>query len=72
MRATREVKPKVFEPVVVTLESQAEVDGLFAMLNHIRVRETLGLTYGSYEALKPYRNRANSDVLWEALDDMVK
>lgn len=50
MKATSERK---FQPVILTLETQEEVDKLFALLNHSAISDAVGFTE-EYLVLKPY------------------
>lgn len=42
-----------FTPVTLTLETQAEVDGIFALLNH-DLSNSVGIHYDDYQCLKPF------------------
>lgn len=46
----------LFRPVTLTLESQAEVDAVFAVLNHTQVCEALGIGENDFAALEPFRS----------------
>lgn len=52
MKVTREELKKEFIPVVVTLETQEEVDGLYAFLNN-GLSDAVGLD-SQYHALCPH------------------
>lgn len=43
MKATRKEQP--FNPVILTLESQEEVDKLFAVFNFVPIADLLGFNY---------------------------
>lgn len=49
-----QIQPKVFQPVTLTLETQDEVNGLFALLNHVKVAECVNMHNGFSEQLEPY------------------
>ncbi len=54
MKAEQE-KPD-FKPVVLTLETQAEVDAIYAVLNNQPLCDILGFNNDEFECLKEYRN----------------
>ena len=59
MKATRETKEQ-FIPVVLTLETQEEVDAIFALLDNSTVTNAIGLSGQCYESLLNYKtNKAN-------------
>lgn len=61
-----------FTPVVLTLESQAEVDALFAVFNHTWVVDAIPALAGAYQTLESYHNRLASDLIHEALSGHLK
>lgn len=68
MKAHRDTPPPApFVPVVLTLESQHEVDALYAMLNHPTVTDAVELPYTTYQAVVKFRNEDNSSRLYKAL-----
>lgn len=69
MKAHREEK---FTPVTLVLESQAEVDALFSLINHNSLTKAVGLTVTDYEALEPFVNRENCMELHLKLCDIIK
>lgn len=72
MKAER-VAP-AFIPVTVTLESQAEVDALYALLNHAHVSAAVGLHHSGqqWEAVQPFCNKTNCVVLHAELNKILK
>jgi hypothetical protein len=50
-----------FRPVVITLESQAEVDALYAMLNHTVVSDDTALS-DAHEEVEPFKTAAAEHV----------
>jgi hypothetical protein len=55
MKANRVTPPPpAFEPVVVTLESQQEVDELYALLNCIQLAAAIPTIGYSWKKLKPF------------------
>lgn len=67
MKAHRE---NTFIPVTLILETQAEVDGIFALMNHTNVSAAAGLPEDAYEALQPFK-RGNYVTLHENLDKLI-
>lgn len=55
MKANRTNPPEKFVPVTLTLESQKEVDALFAVINHTDLSTAIGLS-GTYKILQPYKS----------------
>jgi len=70
MKAKRDEQP--FQPVNLILESQAEVGAIYAVLNHEKLCEALGLPYPSYESLQPFRQKASSDKLYDKISSMIE
>jgi len=70
MKVNKEKPPVVFAPITLTLESQAEVDKIFALLNFVPINEGLKLDHG-WEKLGPFKSE-NYRVYHEILDDLLK
>ena len=60
MKATQEPAVPAFRPITLTLETQAEVDAIFAVLNHRRYAKALGMD-AQYMALSPYKSAKYSE-----------
>jgi hypothetical protein len=73
MKAAREEPKPCFVPVCVTLETQAEVDAVYALLNCGRFSEVLGLKWmvDSLNALRPFRT-LEADRLHKQLNELIK
>lgn len=57
-----------FRPVTLLLESQAEVDAIFSVLNNTRVRIALELPRFSYKALDGKQDKQNCEKLHNRLN----
>jgi len=73
MKSERKPPPK-FHPVTLILESQAEVDAVFAFLNHNELCKTADLPGGGEEfmALLPYKNDSHCAALHAAICRLMK
>ena len=73
MKAER-LKPKQeFVPVIVTLESQEEVDALFTITNHLAIIRGLRVVNSWYETLRPFAsNRNHRQRLCNQLNDAIR
>ena len=69
MKATQSTEP-AFKPVILTLETQEEVDALYAFLAHSVLSDAVGLL-ARYQVLTPYRTRRYENHL-ETLNALLK
>ena len=53
MRVERETSKHKFTPIHLILETQNEIDGIFALLDHAQLSQSVGLE-GVWEKLDPY------------------
>lgn len=72
MKAHQATTPPAFVPVILTLESQAEVDGIFALLRSSFLLAATKLNNTGFEALRPLVNHENSDELFKVINRIVK
>lgn len=72
MKAERIDQKPPFVPVLLTLESQAEVDAIFTVMNHTHLSEALNFEYGVHEVLRPYRDVFKALQLHEAVVRLCK
>lgn len=69
MRATKiDLK---FVPVSLVLETQAEVDAIFAVLNHTRLCDLLKLDCSDFQVLDPFKTK-QADRLHEAINKALQ
>ncbi len=69
---TERAKPKQqFVPVIVTLESQEEVDALFVVGNHPTVSQTLPALGGLWRVLQPFASNKKQD-LYDTFYQIIK
>lgn len=66
MKATRD---EVFTPVILTLETQAEVDGVFTLLNHALLAKAVELP-DAWETLRGFRG-PNASKLFDRVSDLI-
>ena len=71
MKAERIEPKQEFVPVIVTLESQEEVDAVYAIVNHITITSTFRVLLGWQDKLYPYRSCGYSK-LWKMLDGLIR
>ena len=70
MKAERAVLEQEFVPVIVTLESQEEVDALYAVIDHTSITSTLRVLFGWQNKLIVYRS-SEYQKSWKKLDDII-
>jgi len=61
MKAERIEPKQEFVPVIVTLESQEEVDSLYAVCNNFTTMDALPALTGWWEKLKPFCSSVRHD-----------
>lgn len=71
MKAERVEPKQEFVPVIVTLESQAEVDALFAVVNYGKITDVLPAIDRWWSKLAPFKSK-NYCSLWDKLDQRLK
>jgi len=71
MKAERTEPKQEFVPVIVTLESQEEVDSLYAVTNHLKVTGVLPALNHWWNELTPFASYRR-DVLWEKLANRLR
>ena len=69
MKATRIEPEQKFVPVIVTLESQEEVDSLFVVGNDVRICNVLPALDRVYNLLKPFASE-HYHILCDELDTL--
>lgn len=69
MKASRQEPP--FVPVTLVLETQAEVDALFTLLNHSVISSAVGLDNEEYKALQRLRVVTNTSALHVKLNNAM-
>lgn len=72
MKAHRETPKPAFIPVTLTLKSQAEVDGVFALFNNAKINETAGLPHESYKSLRPFVDQVNAGIIHDKLCNIIR
>lgn len=69
MKASQEPMP--FRPVILVLESQAEVDAFYTVTNCPALNRVLGITKEDFKALQPFRSQ-KTDQLYADLIRLLK
>ena len=72
MKANRTKQPEKFIPVNLILETQAEVDGIYTLLNQPQIRGSVGFSEGTYAVLELYKDNQNSLNLYRELIKVLK
>ncbi len=67
-----EASRKEPEPVILTLESQNEIDQLHSLFNNPSIQKAVGLPFKSYEVLEKYRNEEASHLLHVKLNNLIE
>ena len=70
MKARRAELKQEFVPVIVTLESQEEMDSLYAMGNHTVIGSALPALDRWYRQLSPFVTD-NQQQLWDRLNSII-
>jgi hypothetical protein len=69
MKAERKEK-KTFVPVTLNLETQTEVNGVYALLSHTKLSSAVGL-FSEWQCLLPYKSE-NIRRMQNELQDLLK
>jgi len=71
MKAERAEPKQEFIPVIVTLESQEEVDSFFTMGNCLAICNALPAVDGLWNVLRPFNDSVRCDKLYDRLRDIL-
>ena len=71
MKAERAEPKQEFVPVIVMLESQEEVDALYALINHSTITGALPILDKWWRKLVGFAGK-DRDYLWEKLNDKIR
>lgn len=69
MKALRD---ESFRPVTLILETQAEVDGVFALFDHAKICRAAGLEEVTYKVLEQWHNSTVAGRLHNQLKALLK
>jgi len=70
MKAERMEPKQEFVPVIVTLESQEEVDSLYAITNHMKITNVLPALSHWWSKLTPFAT-TRCQMLWGRLHNRI-
>lgn len=67
----RQIEPQVqFKPVVITLETQEEIDAIFAVLNHGKILRVLPILGGWWSVLEQFTS-SQRHRYWNRLNSII-
>jgi len=67
MKANRATPVPAFVPVILTLESQAEVDAIYSVLNHVILSQILGIGDSDEAILFAHRDHSNCEAIHRSI-----